>query len=260
LAGGAIPWKIVAGAGLVLALIIGAVVTLVPSSKPASALAPKAVTAPPAPEPAAEEPATTGQIAVATQPAGLKVLLDGKPAGETPVTLADISPGRHIVTLMGAAGAIKRTVRVEAGKSVSLDVPVFSGFVAISAPFIVEVSENGRPLGTSENQVILTPGHHDLRLTNRDLRFSVKEVVDVEPGEVQRIELDPRGTVNINAQPWAEVWIDGKKVGETPLANLSVPLGAREIVFKHPQFGERRVTTTIISGTAAAVTMDFTKQ
>jgi PEGA domain len=162
--------------------------------------------------------------------------------------------------LMGAAGAIKRTVRAEAGKSVSLDVPVFSGFVAISAPFVVEVSENGRPLGTSENQVILTPGHHDLRLTNRDLQFSAKEVVDVEPGEVKRIELDPRGTVNINAQPWAEVWIDGKKVGETPLANLSVPLGAREIVFKHPQFGERRVTTTIVSGTAAAVTMDFTKQ
>ena len=49
--------------------------------------------------------------------------------------------------------------------------------------------------------------------------------MDIEPGEVKHLELDPRGTVNINAQPWAEVWIDGKKMGETPLANVSIPLG-----------------------------------
>ena len=67
--------------------------------------------------------------------------------------------------------------------------------------------------------------------------------MDIDPGEVKHLELDPRGTVNINAQPWAEVWIDGKKMGETPLANLSIPLGVREIVFKHPQFGERKVVT-----------------
>jgi len=139
-------------------------------------------------------------------------------------------------------------------------VPVFSGFAAISAPIVLDVAENGRSLGTSENQVILSPGHHELTLSNRALQYSTKQGVDIEPGEVHRIDLDPRGTVNINAQPWAEVWIDGRKVGETPLANLSVPLGAREIVFKHPQFGERRVTTTVVSGTAAAVSVDFSKQ
>ena len=90
---------------------------------------------------------------------------------------------------------------------------------------------------------MLSPGHHELQLTNRDLHYAEKQGVDIEPGEVKHIELDPRGTVNINAQPWAEVWIDGKKMGETPLANLSIPLGVREIVFKHPQFGERKVVT-----------------
>jgi hypothetical protein len=45
--------------------------------------------------------------------------------------------------------------------------------------------------------------------------------------------------------PWAEVWIGGKLVGETPLGNLSVPLGDHEIVFRHPQLGEQRQTATV---------------
>jgi len=36
--------------------------------------------------------------------------------------------------------------------------------------------------------------------------------------------------VNINATPWAEVWIDGKSFGETPLGNISVAPGEHEIV------------------------------
>jgi hypothetical protein len=254
------PWKIVAAAGVLLVAIIGGAIIFMPSSKPAAHAQPTTTAPTPAPAPVSEAPATTGQIAVATQPPGIRILLDGKPAGESPVTIQDVAPGRHTVTLMGTGGAVKRPVRVEAGKTVTLDVPIFSGFAAISAPIVVDVSENGRPLGTSDNPIMLSPGHHELRLSNRELQFSSKEVVDIEPGETHRIELDPRGTININAQPWAEVWIDGKKVGETPLANLSIPLGSREIVFKHPQFGERKVMTNIVSGTAAAVSVDFTKQ
>ena len=46
--------------------------------------------------------------------------------------------------------------------------------------------------------------------------------------------------VNLNALPWAEVWIDGRRIGETPLANIKIPLGDHEAVFRHPQLSERR--------------------
>jgi PEGA domain-containing protein len=36
------------------------------------------------------------------------------------------------------------------------------------------------------------------------------------------------------------VWIDGTAYGETPLGNLSIVPGEHEIVFRHPQLGERR--------------------
>ena len=229
--------------------------------KPAQPVAARTVeAAPPPAAPVVDEPATTGEIAISTQPAGIRVLLDGKPVGESPTTLKEIPPGRHTVTLLGGAGSLKRTVRVEAGKTVPLDVPIFSGFAAISAPIVLEVSENGKSLGTSENQIMLSPGHHELQLANRDLHYTERQGVDIEPGEVKHLDVDPHGTVNINAQPWAEVWIDGKKLGETPLANVSIPLGAREIVFKHPQFGERKVIANVVAGTPAAVAIDFSKQ
>jgi hypothetical protein len=37
------------------------------------------------------------------------------------------------------------------------------------------------------------------------------------------------------------VWVDGVRIGETPLAGVPVPVGRRVVTFKHPQLGERRV-------------------
>ena len=53
----------------------------------------------------------------------------------------------------------------------------------------------------------------------------------------------PQGMINVNASPWAEVWIDGRRVGETPIGNLPVAIGPHEIVFKHPQFGEKHAAS-----------------
>jgi hypothetical protein len=65
--------------------------------------------------------------------------------------------------------------------------------------------------------------------------------------------------VNLNAIPWAEVWLDGQKLGDTPLADIPVPLGLREFVFKNAQFGERKVGATIKATANPPVVVDFTK-
>ena len=127
-------------------------------------------------------------------------------------------------------------------------------------PIVFDVSEDGKPIGTTEqNRLLLRPGRHELTFSNRDLDYSSTHTIDVEPGEAKTLTLDPRGTANLNASPWAEVWIDGKKVGETPLANLQVLLGTHEVVFKHPQFGERRLTTTIRANAPVALSVDMSK-
>jgi hypothetical protein len=147
-----------------------------------------------------------------------------------------------------------------AGKTVNLDVPVFSGWVSVIAPVVLNISEDGRSMGTTEQtRLMLPPGRHRLTLSNPEFGYNSVHEVDVEPGAVRSITIDAKGTANLNAQPWAEVWLDGTKLGETPLAGAPVPLGLREFVFKHPQFGERRVSATIRANTPAVVAVDFTK-
>ena len=67
----------------------------------------------------------------------------------------------------------------------------------------------------------------------------------------------PTSTFSINARPWAEVFIDGERVGETPIGNLSRPIGRHEIVLRHPELGERRQTVTLTPRAPARVSVDF---
>jgi PEGA domain len=209
--------------------------------------------------PVAAAPAR-GSIVVETQPAGAHILLDGKPAGDSPLRLDDVPPGRHVVTVSTASASVKKVVRVEPGKTISVDLAVYSGWVAIYSPILLDVSEAGQALGTTEqSRLMLPPGHHTLTLTNRELGYTVERSVDIEPGEERTLNIQPQGVLSVNALPWAEIWIDGKRAGDTPLANVKVALGTREVIFKHPQYGERRMTITVRASAPSALTIDMAK-
>lgn len=77
-------------------------------------------------------------------------------------------------------------------------------------------------------------------------------------GQITNVDVTiPPGRVSINAQPWAEVFIDSRLVGETPLANLSVPVGEHEVLFRHPELGERRQRVTVRADAPARVSASF---
>jgi len=63
----------------------------------------------------------------------------------------------------------------------------------------------------------------------------------------------------VNALPWATVLLDGKEIGTTPVANLDVPLGTHELVFRHPQFGERKQTVVVTAKAPVRVVQDLRK-
>jgi hypothetical protein len=258
------PWKIAAAA----VVIAGVGLTLGKgylSNPKASAETPKPISTPAKPSAIPAGPPPTSKIAgtltLTSEPSGAVVLVDDQPAGETPLTLSNVAPGRHVLTFQSTSGTVKKTVRVLAGKTLAVDVPMFSGWVAIEAPIILDVSENGRIIGTTEQRrLLLPPGRHQIMVSNRELAYSATHTVEIEAGEERRLVLEPTATVTLNAVPWAEVWIDGKRVGDTPLPNQTIPLGTREILFKHPQHGERRITATIKGTNPAPISVDFTRK
>jgi hypothetical protein len=135
------------------------------------------------------------------------------------------------------------------------------GVLEIVAPIVLEVSEHGKLLGTTkeETRLSIPSGTHVLTLSNRDFEYTFTHRVDIEAGEVRTITLDPRGPAKLNATPWAEVWMNGKKLGETPLVQ-QLPLGIHDLVFKNPRLGERRVTTTIRANATTSITVAMHKQ
>ena len=65
-------------------------------------------------------------------------------------------------------------------------------------------------------------------------------------------------TIHVNAVPWAEVWIDGTLVGQTPLGNHPIAIGPHRIVFRHPLLGEKEFETVVKAGAPTRLTARLT--
>ena len=93
---------------------------------------------------------------------------------------------------------------------------------------------------------------------NAALGYKSSQSVNVKAGEIRTLTIQPPGgRVSINALPWAQVWIDGKPVGDTPIAYLPIAAGEHEILFKHPELGERRETLIVQSGAETRISATF---
>jgi hypothetical protein len=105
---------------------------------------------------------------------------------------------------------------------------------------------------------MVAAGRHELDLVNDTLGYRASRVIVVAPGKVAQIGLElPMGVVNLNAAPWAEVWIDGRRVGDTPIGNLNVSIGPHEVVFKHPQLGEKHHAISVTVGAPVRLSVDM---
>jgi PEGA domain len=224
-------------------------------------------------------PAAVAQVNLVTTDPGAPVMVDGRLAGVTPLDLSINSEMRSISVASPQAPAPKQEMVVgstgqdtnplEIGRervaadprpsTVPAPPPQRAGGIRVSSPIELEVFEGDRRLGSTATGIVPAPaGRHEVDLVNSVLGFRSRQVVDVRAGQVVALTVSPpNGRININAVPWAEVLIDGKPVGETPIGNLSIPLGEHEIVFRHPQLGEVRRTAVVRSDSVTRVSANL---
>jgi hypothetical protein len=217
----------------------------------------------------ANGPSTMGKLQIRTEPPGAQVTIDALPRGTSPITIGNLDPGEHAVVLTSDAGSVTQSVTIEAGTTSSLVVPLAvreaspqSGWISVSSPVDVQLFENGRLLGSSQTDRIMVPsGSHQIDLVNDTLGYRMTRSLQVTPGKVASLAVKlPMGSVAINAIPWAEVWIDGNKAGETPIGNLPATIGTHEIVFRNPEFGEKLQVVTVTLTAPARLSVDMRKK
>jgi hypothetical protein len=213
--------------------------------------------------------AGSGDLQVRTDPAGAKVSVDGQTRGVSPLTVQGLAPGNHVVVLQNDLGSVNEDVTIQPGATASLVVPMktpqgalVSGWISIAAPAEVQIFENDHLLGSSRtDRIMVAAGRHDIEFSNEALGYRSSQTIQVAPGQVAKVKPDwPQGTIAINATPWANVTLDGRDLGETPVGNTTVPIGTHEVVFRHPQLGEQRFTTTVTASTPARLSVDMRKK
>ncbi len=213
---------------------------------------------------------TTGGLRIQTEPAQLTVLVDGTPRGVSPVEIDSLAPGNHEISVRTAAGTVRRSVSLKPGETLSVllsspapsaGTPAAAGWLTVSSPVALLLREDGRVIGTSETERLMLPaGDYDIEFSNEALGFAVRKTMHVAAGKMTATKIDlPNGVLSINAQPWAEVWVDGERVGETPIGNLPRRIGSHEVVLRHPELGERRQTVVIVVDKPTRVGVDLRK-
>ncbi len=210
-----------------------------------------------------------GELQIRTEPAGAQVTVDGRVLGRSPLTAEGLTPGQHTVVLENELGPVTQRVTIEAGTTASLVVPMtaprnapVSGWISVSAPVDVQLYENQRLLGSSQtDRIMVSVGRHDIEVVNEALGYRAAKTVNVQPGQTANIRLDlPKAPMALNAVPWAEAFVDGERVGETPIGSVQVSIGPHEVVFRHPELGEKRVITTVTLAGPAKVSVDMRKK
>jgi len=189
-----------------------------------------------------------GRLRISSEPPGARVRVDGRFRGMTPLALDDLAPGEHAIVLESAGGSVSRTVIISATEPVVLEERIFSGWVAVYAPFDLIVSEGAKALALDDrHQIMLPPGPHALRLQNRALGYDETRQVDVMPGGVATLQVaPPRSALTVKANEDAQVWVDGVLAGDTPLVTFAVALGTHEVVVKRAGDERRFIVTSTV--------------
>jgi hypothetical protein len=184
------------------------------------------------------------------------------PAISTPPPLAATIPPCEVAP-SGAAPAptpASGSARTDAAVAASAQ-PIAAGLFSVVAPLPLNVYARGRLIGTSEADTLMLPlGSHELEFVNEAAGYRTTRNITVQAGRKNLLRIDPpNGTLHVNAVPWAEVLMDNQRLGETPIGNAQVPIGNHELVFRHPELGERRVRVMVTLKEPARVSMDLRK-
>ena len=171
-------------------------------------------------------PPTNAAVLVEFVRPGADVLVDGQPAGVTPLALT-IGPQTRSIRVVSpeaapAAAAAPAVVAEDPDLTAARPIvvppapaappaaapPQRPGALRLSSPIELQVIEGEQVLGSSsQGPVALAAGRHEFDLVNAALGFRSRRVVEINAGQTLTLAVPrPNGDVSINALPWAEVW------------------------------------------------------
>jgi hypothetical protein len=216
-------------------------------------------------------PAAPVPVVIDSQQPGDQILVDGREVGVTPMTLA-LRPDTRSIRLrtrQSLDAAVVQPASIVDRPADATSAAVLNeaaarerrGGLRVSSPIELQVLEGDRVLGSSsDGPVVASAGKHELDFVNTEFGYQSRQVVEIRAGQIVPMKISPPdGRVSINAVPWATVSIDGNSFGETPLGNIVLPVGEHQIIFRHPQLGERTQKVIVKANASTRVSVTFAR-
>jgi hypothetical protein len=118
------------------------------------------------------------------------------------------------------------------------------GYLAISSVLPLEIYRGEEHVGSTPTTLQLPPGSQVLEYRYQGFRQTRTHLISSQETSTANITFPIK--VQINARPWAQVFLDGARltpIGQTPLGDVSVPIGG-VLVFQNPGFPDKRYRVT----------------
>jgi hypothetical protein len=125
----------------------------------------------------------------------------------------------------------------------------------ISSPMPLKVMKGSKTLGSIPGaELKLAPGRHEIELVNEAVEYRLAQAIEVVGGESILLQVAPRpGTITLEAAVGTEVTIDGRSIGRTPMAAVTLAPGVYDVVFRYAKGANDRQRVTVKTDATTSV-------
>ena len=206
-----------------------------------------------------------GFVIAKVDPPGAHLFLNGSPVGKGPVVgPLKLPSGKKAYIKAELAGYTSDTksVLVEPGKTGSVNLklsPKGNGFVSINADVGSKVFIDGSfvgetPIGKHE----LSAGSHTVVFKSGLTETSITKNVKVKPNETSKVKAKFLAALNVQCEPWANVYLDSVKIGQTPLVKHNIEPGIYLVRLENPELGKQKsYTKEFHAGQTVTIHLNF---
>ena len=178
-----------------------------------------------------------GSLKVSSNPPGAIVTIQNDSREfTTPCTIEQLASGRHKVSIVAPRYAsFSREVEIADGQQAELEATLDARFATVTINTLpgATITVNGQVKGKGNYSEELGEGIYDIEVSLANHR-SVTRQIEVMAKQPQTLTLEPTpiyGSLNVESQPmFANVTINGKSYGDTPLSIEKMLIGDYEVV------------------------------
>ena len=202
-----------------------------------------------------------GWLNIKSKPeSGATVLINGRRVGTTPYRSDTLASGEYEVTLLKEMYEnVTKTVNVRDGVAGDIEIAMSANFaeISVSTDSGADIYVDGTKSGTGSWRGRLGEGQHVLEARKASHR-STQKAINVTVGKNESVSIPNPipiyGALDITSTPdEASVYLDGTKIGETPMIYNNVLIGGHTLSFEKSGCSSTQKTVNVVEGQIAEV-------